>query len=57
MCRAAGFARVEMIARDPTNISVACFRKWEPEPESPETDPPELLSAVNSTTGGRITAA
>src|SRR6266852_6987046 len=32
MCRTAGFARVELLARDATNVSVACFRKWEPEP-------------------------
>jgi tRNA (mo5U34)-methyltransferase len=52
MCRAAGFARVEMLARDATNISVACFRKWEPEPEQPAIEPPELLSAVNAATFG-----
>jgi tRNA (mo5U34)-methyltransferase len=50
MCRTAGFARVVMLARDPTNISVACFRKWEPEPEQPSIEPPELLSAVNAAT-------
>jgi tRNA (mo5U34)-methyltransferase len=52
MCRTAGFARVEMLARDATNISVACFRKWEPEPELPAIEPPDLLSAVNAATFG-----
>lgn len=52
MCRAAGFARVELIARDATNVSVACFRKWEPPPAEPLMDPPELMSAANTTTFG-----
>jgi len=52
MCRTAGFARVELLARDKTNISVACFRKWEPEPAEPAFEPPELISAVNATTFG-----
>ena len=52
MCRTAGFARVELLARDPTNVSVACFRKWEPEPADPTLDPPELIFAVNATTFG-----
>lgn len=52
MCRTAGFARVVMLARDPTNISVACFRKWEQEPDDPAIEPPELLSAVNAATFG-----
>ena len=52
MCRSAGFARVVMLARDATNVSVACFRKWEPEPETPSQDPPELLYAVNAATRG-----
>jgi len=52
MCRAAGFARVEVLAIDPTNVSVACWRKWLPEPEAPSMEPPELLSAVNPATFG-----
>src|SRR6185295_16182343 len=52
MCRTAGFARVEMLARDPTNVSLACFRKWEPEPTEPASDPPVLMSAVNTSTFG-----
>jgi tRNA (mo5U34)-methyltransferase len=52
MCRTAGFARVEVLGVDPTNVSLACWRKWEPEPESPAADPPELLAAVNPATFG-----
>jgi tRNA (mo5U34)-methyltransferase len=52
MCRTAGFARVEMLARDKNNVAVACFRRWEREPEAPTAEPPELISAVNSTTFG-----
>ncbi|HMC62733.1 MAG TPA: DUF1698 domain-containing protein, partial [Candidatus Solibacter sp.] len=32
MCRAAGFARVELFAVDSINAAVACYRKWEAEP-------------------------
>jgi hypothetical protein len=52
MCRAAGFARVELIAADPENAVVACFRKWPPEPAEPAQEPPELLAAINPTTQG-----
>ena len=53
MCRAAGFARVELLAVDSINASVACFRQWEPEPAAPALPPPELVSFLNATTGGR----
>jgi tRNA (mo5U34)-methyltransferase len=53
MCRAAGFARVELLAVDSINASVACYRKWEPEPAEPQSPAPELVSAINATTGGR----
>jgi len=50
MCRTAGFARVEMIGKDPTNVSVACWRKW---PAAIGSMPaPELLAAVNPATWG-----
>ena len=52
MCRTAGFARVVQIGRDPTNLSVACWRKWLPEPEAPTLPPPALLAAVNPATFG-----
>jgi len=52
MCRTAGFARVEVLGVDPTNVSLACWRKWEPEPDAPAMDAPELLAAVNPATFG-----
>src|ERR1017187_4297175 len=52
MCRAAGFARVELIYAVPENAVVACFRKWLPEPVEPTQEPPELLAAINSVTLG-----
>ena len=52
MCRAAGFARVELIAADPENAVVACFRKWPEEPAEPAQEPPELLAAVHPSTHG-----
>jgi tRNA (mo5U34)-methyltransferase len=52
MCRTAGFARVQTIGLDPTNISVACWRKWAPEPDAPALPSPELHAAVNPATFG-----
>jgi hypothetical protein len=48
MCRAAGFARVELIAVDSDNAVVACFRKWPAEPEEPAQEAPELGTVVNA---------
>jgi len=45
MCRAAGFARVEMLALDEMNVSVACYRKWLSEPADPK---PRLQIARHS---------
>ena len=52
MCRAAGFARVELIAADRDNCVVACWRKWRPEPAEADREAPELLSAINAQTQG-----
>ncbi len=52
MCRAAGFARVELIYAVPENAVVACYRKWLPEPDEPAQALPELLAAVNPVTLG-----
>ena len=52
MCRAAGFARVELIAVDRDNALVACWRKLPPEPGAPDREPPELLVAANPVTLG-----
>lgn len=35
MCRAAGFARVELLHTEAYNAQVACYRKWEPPSASP----------------------
>ena len=52
MCRAAGFARVDLIAADRENAVVACHRKWPEEPAEPAAAPPELLAAVHPATQG-----
>ena len=52
MCRAAGFARVELLRSEPSNAVVACYRKWEPPPSQPATAAPELISAADSANYG-----
>jgi tRNA (mo5U34)-methyltransferase len=56
MCRAAGFARVELLHTEPFNALVACYRKWEPPPAVPgnvhAAAPPELSSVVDSANQG-----
>jgi tRNA (mo5U34)-methyltransferase len=51
MCRAAGFARVEMLQASGSNATVACYRRWEP-PVEPLHEAPELVAAMNSRTLG-----
>jgi tRNA (mo5U34)-methyltransferase len=48
MCRAAGFARVELLRTEPYNAMVACYRKWEPPPAEAACAPPELISVTNN---------
>lgn len=48
MCRAAGFARVQLVHTEPHNAVVACYRRWEPAPADLAGDAPELCSAVNN---------
>jgi tRNA (mo5U34)-methyltransferase len=43
MCRAAGFARVELLHTEPYNALVACYRKWEPPPAPALAEPPDLV--------------
>jgi tRNA (mo5U34)-methyltransferase len=52
MCRAAGFARVDLLAVDRNNALVACYRRWPPEPDAPSEAPPELLAVANVNTYG-----
>jgi hypothetical protein len=52
MCRAAGFARVELLHAGGLHAGVVCYRKWEPPPAHPRESPPELLSVANTRTFG-----
>lgn len=47
LCRAAGFARVELLEARGHLASVACHRRWEPVPQADLAPAPKLLSAVN----------
>ena len=48
LCRAAGFARVELMYAGGFTAGVACFRKWEPEPAEPAEAAPELTGVMNN---------
>ena len=48
MCRAAGFARVELLHTEPYNAVVACYRKWEPPESAPASAPPQLIGVADS---------
>ncbi|MGH9646017.1 MAG: DUF1698 domain-containing protein [Bryobacteraceae bacterium] len=52
MCRAAGFARVELMFCAGNYAGAVCYRKWEPPPVKPGYAPPELLFVSNSRTPG-----
>jgi tRNA (mo5U34)-methyltransferase len=52
MCRAAGFARVELMFAEGNYAGVACYRKWEPPAAQPKEAPPELLFVINARTPG-----
>jgi tRNA (mo5U34)-methyltransferase len=52
MCRAAGFARVEPMHATGLTAGVACFRHWEPAPETPAEDAPDLTGVANNRTLG-----
>jgi len=51
LCRAAGFARVELLFAGGNQGGVACFRKWEPIGEIRQ-DPPDLTGVLNTRTAG-----
>ena len=51
MCRAAGFARVDLLSAVHSHAAVACRRKWESPPEE-LSDPPELIAVENSRSFG-----
>lgn len=48
MCRAAGFATVELLSVTATTASVACYRRWPPLPASLPEPPPQLAAVVNN---------
>ncbi len=52
MCRAAGFARVELLHTEPYNAIVACYRRWEPPPEEAACAPPDLVAAADNVNHG-----
>jgi tRNA (mo5U34)-methyltransferase len=52
LCRAAGFARVELMHAAGFTAGVACFRHWEPAPEHPAESAPELTAVMNNRTLG-----
>lgn len=52
MCRAAGFARVELLGTLGKHACIACYRNWEPMPDHLETDAPVLRGVTNTRTGG-----
>jgi tRNA (mo5U34)-methyltransferase len=45
MCRAAGFARVELVEASGNTAAVVCYRQWEPQPEA-AGEPAPVLEAV-----------
>ncbi len=48
LCRAAGFARVELLGITDQHAAVACYRRWEPAPAPLLGPAPLLQSAVHS---------
>ncbi len=51
MCRAAGFARVELLYAGGFQGGAVCYRKWEPVGETTQ-DPPELVAVANTRNAG-----
>jgi len=47
MCRAAGFARVELLHTESANAAVACYRNWEP-PLADAAEAPEIVCVANN---------
>jgi len=51
LCRSAGFARVEYLGTRHRHAQVACYRTWEPPPETPSTESPRLTAITNTRPG------
>ncbi|MCS7024558.1 MAG: DUF1698 domain-containing protein [Bryobacteraceae bacterium] len=52
MCRAAGFARAELVRIKDQRAIVACYRHWLPEPAQPSAPAPQLLAATHASNYG-----
>jgi tRNA (mo5U34)-methyltransferase len=50
LCRAAGYARVDLEYVSERRAGLTCRRRWEPPPPHPAEPPPQLYSAVNNRT-------
>jgi hypothetical protein len=48
LCRAAGFARVELLHTEPYNAMVACYRQWERPPAGISSAPPRAITVANN---------
>jgi len=48
MCRAAGFARVELLSLSDQRACLACWRTWEPPPAEPPQPAPLLTAIINT---------
>jgi tRNA (mo5U34)-methyltransferase len=52
LCRAAGFARVELLSAKDNRAALACYRRWEPEPEIADQPKTVLTRVTNAMRGG-----
>ncbi len=48
MCRAAGFARVELLDIEHGHAALACYRRWEPEMAEPKAEAPVMITAAHA---------
>lgn len=48
LCRAAGFARVELLSVNESRACLACYRHWEAPPVSPAAEAPQMVAAAHS---------
>lgn len=48
MCRAAGFARVELLDLEHGHAALACYRRWEAAPEVPPAAAPDLITVSHA---------
>lgn len=53
MCRAAGFARVELLDIEHGHAALACYRRWEPEPAETRSAPPQMITVSHARNYGR----